>query len=306
MGTAQLESNYKRLQRFFGGFELNDATLARFVMSLMEIPQPWVLSIDRTNWEFGDCAHNVLMLGVVHNGVAFPLLWRMLDKKGNSNSAERADLLEEFFEVFPTAEVDYLTADREFLGKEWLEYLFEQAAVEFRIRIRESDKLNDGKQSLKARVVFSHLQPGQQQVLRRRRQLWGRWVYVAALRLEDGKLLIVVTHHRPHQAIADYAKRWGIETLFGCLKTRGFCLESTHLKDPERLSRLIALLTIALCWAFRVGEWLAQQNPIVLKKHGRKAKSIFRYGFDHLRRMLLNLEQYTDEFFQALRFLSCT
>ena len=111
VGTAQLESNYKRLQRFFRGFELNYATLARFVMSLMEIPQPWVLSIDRTNWEFGDCAHNVLMLGVVHNGVAFPLLWRMLDKKGNSNSAERADLLEEFFEVFPTAEVDYLLVD---------------------------------------------------------------------------------------------------------------------------------------------------------------------------------------------------
>jgi len=23
-----------------------------------------------------------------------------------------------------------------------------------------------------------------------------------------------VTNHRPHQAIADYAKRWGIETLY--------------------------------------------------------------------------------------------
>lgn len=43
------------------------------------------------------------MLGVVHNGVAFPLLWWMLDKKGNSNTDERIDLLEEFFEMFPEA-----------------------------------------------------------------------------------------------------------------------------------------------------------------------------------------------------------
>jgi hypothetical protein len=64
--------------------------------------------------------------------------------------------------------------------------------------------LFDGQQSLKAKVVFSHLQIGQQVVLRGRRQLWGHWVYVAALRLEDGDLLIVVTTDRPEQAIAAY------------------------------------------------------------------------------------------------------
>jgi hypothetical protein len=37
----------------------------------------------------------------VHEGVAFPLLWVMLDKKGNSNQGERIDLLDEFLTVFP-------------------------------------------------------------------------------------------------------------------------------------------------------------------------------------------------------------
>jgi hypothetical protein len=83
-------------------------------------------------------------------------------------------------------------------------------------------------------------------------------------------------------------------------------LESTHLKDPQRLSRMIALLTIALCWAFRTGQWLAQQRSIPLKKHGRKAKSTFRDGLDYLRRILLNLELFTDEFFHVLQLLSCT
>lgn len=94
-------------------------------------------------------------------------------------------------------------------------------------------------------TVFSDLQPGQQKVLRHQRKLWGYWLYVAALRLNDGSLLVVATQSAPKTAIANYANRWGIETLFGIFKTRGFCLESTHLRDSERLSKLLALLTLA-------------------------------------------------------------
>src|SRR5262245_6229338 len=46
-----------------------------------------------------------------------------------------------------------------------------------------------------------------------------------------------------------------IESLFGALKSRGFNLEDTHLKDSERLSRLLALLALAFTWAFVVGLW---------------------------------------------------
>lgn len=143
-------------------------------------------------------------------------------------------------------------------------------------------------------------------VLPKRRRLWGFWVYVAALRLQDGQLLVVVTSESPKAAIADYAKRWNIETLFGCLKRRGFCLESTHLCDAERLSKLLAVLTLALCWAYRTGDWLTQQKPLKLKKHGRKARSVFRHGFDYLRQIVLNLTDKQAEFKSALKFLSCT
>jgi hypothetical protein len=43
-----------------------------------------------------------------------------------------------------------------------------------------------------------------------------------------------------------------------------------------------------------------------VKKHGRKAKSIFRYGLDHLCRVLLNLEEHETELLQALQLLSGT
>ena len=44
--------------------------------------------------------------------------------------------------------------------------------------------------------------------------------------------------------------------LFGCLKRRGFDLEATHLTKPERLSRSMAVLTLAFCWAYVTGVWL--------------------------------------------------
>ncbi|MBD1865233.1 MULTISPECIES: hypothetical protein [Trichocoleus] len=62
----------------------------------------------------------------------------------------------------------------------------------------------------------------------------------------------------------------------------------------------------AFCWVFLPGEWLHQLKPVTLKKHGRKAKSIFRYGLDYLRNIMLNLEQKMDEFLDALEFLFST
>jgi len=42
--------------------------------------------MDRTNWKFGISNINLLVIGVVHQGVAFPLLFQMIDKFGNSNT----------------------------------------------------------------------------------------------------------------------------------------------------------------------------------------------------------------------------
>ena len=72
------------------------------------------------------------------------------------------------------------------------------------------------------------------------------------------------------------------------MKTRGFNLEDTHMTNRDRVSKLVAVLAIAFCWAHKIGEWLHETKPIPLKSHQRRAKSIFRYGFDQIRRYLVN------------------
>ncbi|NEP29469.1 MAG: hypothetical protein F6K49_49015 [Moorea sp. SIO3I6] len=62
------------------------------------------MSVDRTTWEFGSQCYNILTLGIVHEGVAFRVLWWILKKKGNSNSDERMRLIEQFYKIFPDAQ----------------------------------------------------------------------------------------------------------------------------------------------------------------------------------------------------------
>ena len=306
-GKAKTGSKYKRLQRFFRGFDLDYEVIAKLVISWMQIPQPWVLSIDRTSWEFGSHCYNILSIGVVHQGVAFPLLWWMLGKKGNSNSDERMRFIEQLLKIFPDAQIRFLCADREFIGQAWIRYLLFSPLLAFRIRIRATDKIERDGKTLSAKVVFAHLQVGQSQRLKGVCRVWGQPVAVEGLRLDDGKLLVVIAPTGDDNLIADYALRWSIETLYGIFKTRGFCLESTHLTDPKRLRKLVALLTLALCWAIKTGLLLHRLKPISLKKHGRRAKSLFRLGLDHLRQLVLNPSHYTLSDFQlSLPFLSCT
>jgi hypothetical protein len=133
----------------------------------------------------------------------------MLPKKGNSNSGERMDLFERFRDIFPNAEIAYLGGDREFIGKEWLTYLMLEPLIPFRLRIKANQKIHEGQKNLYASIIFAHLQSGQSAVLSGRRWVWGRFVYVCALRLEDGELLIIISDDSPTKAIADYARALG-------------------------------------------------------------------------------------------------
>jgi hypothetical protein len=78
-------------------------------------------------------------------------------------------------------------------------------------------------------------------------------VYLSGLRLKDGELLIVASDQACSDAIAIYAKRWEIETLFSCLKGRGFNLEETRLTDCSRIKWLLVVPVIVFCCAHLTG-----------------------------------------------------
>lgn len=85
-------------------------------------------------------------------------------------------------------------------------------------------------------------------------------VYLSGLRLTDGELLVVATDESILASILTYAKRREIECLFACLKSKGFHFEDTHITKIDCIEKLLALLTIAFCWAYKTGEWRNEQK----------------------------------------------
>ncbi|MBQ8673709.1 MAG: IS4 family transposase, partial [Bacteroides sp.] len=86
----------RRIQGFLSDYILDLDLIARIIFNLLPHKGPYVLSMDRTNWQFGSFDINALVLGVTYKGVAFPLLFRLLPKRGNSNTLERKQIMERF------------------------------------------------------------------------------------------------------------------------------------------------------------------------------------------------------------------
>jgi hypothetical protein len=299
--NATSDSNYRRIQRFLQKFEVEMDCISKVIVALLPLHKDFVLTLDRTNWKFGQININVLVLGIAYKGTAFPVMWKFLPKRGNSHTNERIELMEKFIALYGIEKIKCLTADREFIGKDWFTYL-RKRKIPFCIRIKNNSQTNRG---VRVDRLFHFLDVNECYIFPRKRQVMGHKLFIVGVKLID-EYLIIVTPENPEEALENYKKRWEIETLFSSLKKTGFNFEDTHLVHGERIEKLFALMAIAFCWAHLVGEWLNEIKPLKVKKHRRLQKSIFRYGLDYMRSILLNIQDKSHEFFMIVRILSCT
>ena len=303
-------SNLRRIQRFFSSFHIDPDAFAQLLLNLVPEHDELLVTLDRTHWRVGQREINILMFAIAHDGVAFPVVWTPLGKAGISNTRERQALLERLLNVIPAGRIQAVLGDREFIGDGWFTTLKERG-VRFVIRIRKNAHVTSRGRTKRAGTWIRSLPVGAVVRRRRRVRIYGHRLFLTSLKRVSDDVL-VVSDHPFIDALGIYGKRWGIETLFANLKGRGFDLEATHLRDDERIGRLLALLALAFSFAFRVGALLVKKQPILVKGHGRKAVSVFRLGLDHLRKVLLNGSYLRGEFsrclrvLQPLQVLSCT
>ena len=291
---ARTLSVHRRFERFFQHIHLDEASVARLIVHLMGLKnKPWHLALDRTNWKFGRCHINILMLGVVHEKVCIPLFWVLLDKAGNSNAQERTALMERMSKTFPDQPIASLSGDREFIGERWMRWL-ESQGIPFVLRLKENMHVwNENHVPVKLSIHAARLGKRQSRILK------GIWylgrdqetpttpVKIAMMRLKSGEMLIVAASRIGiKKALPTYRSRWGIETLFSCLKTRGLGLEDTHMTQPHKLATLTSILAIAFCLAYKAGLWLVRIKPPRYKAHGRLQRSVFALGLNAFRRAM--------------------
>lgn len=307
---ADKNSSYRRIQRFMKDFDFPMKVVSTLIFNILPFKENMVLVLDRTNWKFGEHNINILMLGVSYKNVAFPLMFKMLDKRGNSDTQERIDLLRKYIEWFGKASIDCLLADREFVGGKWLEFLNDEK-IRYHIRIRNNFTIYSYQKQaeIKAFWLFNNLKVGEFYHYPKIVDLHKQRCYLSGTKTidRDGKMefLIIVSFNKPEQAMEYYKQRWQIETLFRGLKSSGFNIEATHVNDLGRLEKLFSLTMIAFVWCYKIGDYLDENiKRIKIKNHGRRAVSIFKYGLDYLSKFLLTgIKSLENNLFY---FLSCT
>lgn len=287
LGDAQRDSSYRRLQRFFSGFRMDYNNVAKLLVKLFSLDSSQrYLILDRTNWKWGKSDINILFLCVAYRGAAIPIFWLVLNKRGNSSTRERIALVQRFVSVFGTGWTAGILGDREFIGKQWFSYLDHHKIVYyFRIK-KDANTTNKNGKCIDVSWLFHGLPLNQPRILNHKKPIYGHNVYLSGMLIE-GDFLIIASNQPANDAINIYAQRWQIETLFGCLKSKGFNFEDTRIISRERIKKMIAVLSIAFCWAHITGEWSHRyERPIKLKKHGRLQESYFRRGLDDIKEML--------------------
>ena len=282
--------NLRRIQRFFSEFIIDFDVIARLLMAIIPIKGPFQLSLDRTNWQFAGVNFNILCLTIVADGVGLPILWSMLDKRGNSNQEERKLLIIRYIRLFGLDSIDCIIADREFIGQQWFDFLINNP-IKFYVRIRENLTVLKRGQELKVFWLFNNLALNTTRQLDKPILIGEQWVYLTGMKIINRKkqieFVIVATYQADKQTMQVYAKRWSIECFFKAIKTAGFNIEDTHLTDQKRLEKLFAVVAIAFVWVYLIGEYQNKEKTIPILIHKRRAFSVFRYGLDAINKALL-------------------
>lgn len=296
MDTKSLEaSNLRRTQRFMSEYTLDYDWIMGFLLLLLPRKAKVRLSIDRTEWEFGSQNHNVLVVTLYTHGIGIPIWFECLDNEGgNSSTDDRMYVMMCCIDMLGKKRIKSISGDCEFIGQEWIRYLIE-AEITFFLDVRTNQYFEYNgirhqisvymakrhKAVLNGVEIFGHTLGI---AMKRHAKQWSSKGKKATMSTRK-PFLAIVTNANATNALAIYKGRWSIEVLFLKLKTHGFNLEDTHIKDPVRLRKLFALCAIAFMLCLVVGLAINKDKPIPLKNHGYKAKGFFRYGLDFIRKV---------------------
>jgi hypothetical protein len=248
--------------------------------------QPLTLVIDGSVVGRGCVA---LMLSVVYHGRALPLAWIVVKgKKGHFPQETHCALLAQIQELIPAGADVTVLGDGEFDGTEFQAAL---RTLQWKYVCRTAPNLLmtvEGQQ-----FTIGTLAPTRGEKLAVRAawltaEQYGPVSVVAVWEAAYDEPLYLVTNMSDLQAaLALYRKRAHIETFFSDQKSRGFHIDTSHLRDPDRLMRLLIASCLAYVWLVYLGVCVLRDGWLKrLHRQDRCDLSLFRLGLRLLARCL--------------------
>ena len=215
---------------------------------LSERGETVVLQLDQSHI---NTVNEVLMLSVRLRKRALPLAWVVRSTQGNIGFEVQKALLDSVLAWLPEGVSVMLAADR-FYGTAAMIGWCQSAGWGYRIRLKGNLTLSHMGGELTSGEVATL--PGASV---KQAELYGSGVVTNIGTLHEKghkEPWIIAMDASPNRyTVLDYGMRWGIETMFSDFKSRGFGLMQSHIQKPDRLDRLILIMSIALYWAVSCG-----------------------------------------------------
>lgn len=192
-----------------------------------------------------------LMVSIRFGKRAIPVAWKVVETQGAIGFDVQKELLNSAKKMLPS-NVEILLAGDRFYGTSALVKYCQDAGWSYRLRLKSNLILDhEGGEITTGEAAARKIEA----------------LIDARFNKTEIQTNIGIIHEKGHPEpwiiamdckpssynTLDYGMRWGIEPMFSDFKSKGFSITKTHLKHPERIERLILILTIALYWAVSTG-----------------------------------------------------
>src|SRR5436305_6949452 len=114
--------------------------------------------------------------------------------------------MEDYLRLFGRQSIEFICADREFIGVNWLAFLCRER-IPFRLRLKENLLVENSRHSQRvaARNLFRTQRAGVGVLLTGARKVLGQRLFVMGMRRSDGEYVIIVSTEESEQLLSDYA-----------------------------------------------------------------------------------------------------
>ena len=230
----------------------------------------------------------IVWVGVVYRGRTIPIAWRVV---AQSSSTVRLwtiqRVLRQVARLMPAGVSVVLLADRGFADGKLMRYLRETLNWHFRIRIKRSFQFQlEGKWH---KVSSMQLKKGQAyftpMVSIGKTNPYPK-VYLAFAhdKLSDQDWVIVSDEPTTLQTFAQYRLRFQVEESFLDLKSNGFNLEASRLRDKFALTQLCGVIALTMLFLVLQGtQVVASGKRRFVDSHWNRGMSYLKLGWNWIR-----------------------
>ncbi|WP_205370669.1 transposase [Thermoleptolyngbya sp. PKUAC-SCTB121] len=248
----------------------------------------------------------IVWVAVVYRGRTVPVAWKVV---AQSSSTVRLwtiqRVLRQAQRLMPEGVAIVHLADRGFADGKLMKYLRENLGWHFRIRIKRSFQFQH--QGQWRQVSSVQLQPGQAYFtpavsVGRTKPYDNVYLAFAHDKLSSENWTIVSDEPTNLQTFAQYRLRFQVEESFLDLKSNGFNLEASRLRDKVALSQLCGVIALTMLFLVLQGvQVVASGKRRQVDAHWKRGMSYLKLGWNWIR--LAITHQWKIHVYQ---FLSCS